>query len=182
LPWLSRQGISQASCTNSHNDSKYAHNVQHVLTVNTFRMACVLTFLQWPLHACTAIAQIAQQQPRSPSVPAAIRVLGSFFTQGGVYFLERTTHVAIPSLQASVRQQVEQSGMLQQLPALMIAAAVELSVQAKENSFIRYGQQAATGVALASALYGSSVRPLVHHLLRIFTNTCRLWTGNPVGR
>jgi hypothetical protein len=137
----------------------------------------VLTLLQWPLHACTAIAQVAQQQPRSPGIPAAVRLLETFLSLGDVYFLERTTNMALPSLQASVRQQVEQSGLLQQLPALMIAAAVELSVQAHDKSFISYGQQAATGFAVLSELYATNIRQYARYLLSIFTNTCRLWTG-----
>ena len=39
------------------------------------------------------------------------------------------------SLRESVLQQVEQSGLLQQLPALMTAAAVELAKQAHERAF-----------------------------------------------
>jgi hypothetical protein len=142
----------------------------------------MLTFPQWPLNAFTAIAQTAQHQPRSFYIPAAVRLLEVFFSKGDIYFLERANHVAIPSLQASVRQQLAQSGLLQQLPALMIAAAVELSVQAKDKSFIRYGKLLETGVAMTETLYASSIRPHTIRLLRLLNHAARLWTGDALGR
>lgn len=105
----------------------------------------MLPLLQWPLHACTAAAQAAQQQPQSPGAYAAIKVLEAFFSTAGAHFLNATDSVPVPSLHASVRQQLQQSGLLQQLPVLMIAAAVELSLQARDKSFLRHGETMAAG-------------------------------------
>jgi hypothetical protein len=109
-------------------------------------------------------------------------VLEVFFSKGDIYFLEHANYVAIPSLQASVRQQLVQYGLLQQLPVLMIAAAVELSVQANDKSFIRYGKLLETGVAMTETLYASSIRPHNIRLLRLLNHAARLWTGDAVGR
>lgn len=117
--------------------SHSARVVQHQPHPNTRCLAYVVPLLQWPLHACTAIAKAAQQQPKSPTVYAAVSLLQVFFSTAGTHFLDGSDHPPVASLQASVRQQVEQSGLLQQLPALMIAAALELAAQAKDRAFVK---------------------------------------------
>ena len=140
----------------------------------------MLLLLQWPLHACTAIAKAAQQQPKSPGVYAAVQLLETFFSTAGMHCLEAAGSSPVPSLQASVRQQVEQSGLLPQLPALLIAAAVELSAQAKDKSFVGYSQLLEAGLPVP--FYSGSIRHHSNHLFKVFCHASMLWSADDAGR
>jgi hypothetical protein len=81
----------------------------------------------------------------------------------------------VPSLHASVRQQLQQSGLLQQLPVLMIAAAVELSLQARDKSFLRHGETMAAGDDFTDAFYACIVRLHAASLLTVVCRSSKLW-------
>ena len=119
---------------------------------------CLLS--QVPLHVSTALAHAAQH--KSKGVYAAAMLLQHFFAassaQLGTQRPSRTN-----SLQESVLQQVEQSGLLQQLPALMTTAAVELTTQTRHMSWATNSQ-----VMHASRMYAK-------HMLVILHSLCRLW-------
>mgnify|MGYP001807319459 CR=1 FL=1 len=145
---------------------------QHWTRPRTPCMLRVLLLLQWPLHACTAFVQAAQQQPKSPGVCAAVRLLETFFSTAGTHFLQGSDGTPVASLQAGVQQQLVQSGLLQQLPALLIAAAVELSAQAKDRSLPR--------VQHAADLYKLGIQM---HTKDLFTLVCQvslLWSSDDI--
>jgi hypothetical protein len=107
-----------------------------------------------------------------------VQYLQTFFTNSGSHYLdaEGLKPQPAPRLQATVRQHVEQSGLLQQLPALMIAAAVELSVQAKDKSFIKYGQMLIAGEGTLQLFYACSIRTHARQLLQLFCSISQLWS------
>jgi hypothetical protein len=97
-----------------------------------------------------------------------------------MHCLEAAGSSPVPSLQASVRQQLEQSGLLPQLPALMIAAAVELSAQAKDKSFVVHSQLLAAGLPVP--FYSGSIRHHSNHLCKAFCHASMLWSADDAGR
>jgi hypothetical protein len=97
-------------------------------------------------------------------------MLEAFFSTAEALLLEGAGHTPVASLQASVQQQVEQSGLLQQLPALMIAAAVELSAQAKDRAFVKG--------FVPKMLYACSIRQHASQLLNLFCHVGRLWASD----
>jgi hypothetical protein len=56
----------------------------------------------------------------------------------------------------------------------MIAAAVELSVQAQDKSFIRYGQILVAGEGTLQLFYSCSIRMHARQLLQFFCSISQL--------
>ena len=128
---------------------------------------------QVPLHLCTAVTKVSQQAPKTTGVLAAVSLLRKFLSATKSSILAPTPSDTTP-LQSSMLQQYEASGLPQQLPAVLTAAAEELSAQARDKSFIRYGQILAAG-AETHQIYAFMIRHHAEQLLEVHSDLCWLW-------
>ena len=137
---------------------------QLTATVSLFYW-CHCWVLQVPLHVCTAVAKAAPQQHTYPTAAyTAVMVLHMFFAAARDQLPDEQRSSPC-SLQESVLQQVEQSGLLQQLPALMTAAAVELTAQARDKFFFTKSERDAKDCSRVHA----------RQLLELFRTLYWLW-------
>lgn len=75
--WLWDAPNSRGSSNSSQHATKLKFRLHMARCV-----ACVVLLLQWPLQACTAVAQVEQQQPKSPGVYAVVNLLTTFLSSG----------------------------------------------------------------------------------------------------
>jgi hypothetical protein len=135
---------------------------------------------QVPLHLCIAVAKVSKSSPKTTGVLAAVDLLRKFLTA-----TKETANSIGPTptptgLHASVLQQFQQSGLPQQLPALLTAAAEELLAQAQDKAFVKYGRVLADGVP-TEQIYAVMIRHHAEQLLMAHTDLCWLWPdGLPV--
>jgi len=116
---------------------------------------------------------VSQQAPKTTGVLAAVSLLKKFLSATNSSILAPTSSTTT-ALQSSMLQQFEQSGLPQQLPALLTEAAEELSAQAQAKSFIRYGQILAAG-AETHQIYAVMIRHHAEQLLEVHSDLCWLW-------
>jgi len=105
--------------------------------------SCDLLLVQVPQQLSQLCSTAAQQRPKTAAVVAAFAALESFLVKAssdGV--LSRDKHASGNTVYDAICQQVEQSGVLQHLPAVLAAAADELDTMAQPSS--------TTGAAAAS--------------------------------
>lgn len=132
--------------------------------------------LQVPLHIFTAVTKASQQAPKSCGVLAPVSLLNNFFAATNGAYLSPSLSTTT-ALQSSILQQFEQSGLPQEMPALLTAAAEELTAQAADKSYLRYAQMYATGCVEEQQMYAVMIRSHAQQLLLAHGNTSWLWPG-----
>lgn len=136
--------------------------------------------LQVPFHLCNGVTRVSKLSPKTTGVLAAVEILRRFMSATKDTVTASGPTATPAALQASVLQQFQQSGLPQQLPALLTAAAEELSAQAQGMSFIMYGRILADGVP-TEQIYAVMIRHHAEQLLMLHTDLCWLWPdGVPV--
>lgn len=101
----------------------------HALIHSKFFHCCVV--LQVPLHVGVAVSAAAQHSCKSPGTNAALSVLATLLNTAHLSGLVKDG-AAAGNLAISMRQQLQQAGVLQHLTTVMAAMAADLDSQATE--------------------------------------------------